>query len=244
MAAVRPKVTSSPGMEHLLTPGEIMLLGENILAGAISTAGAGTWTGASIATGIINRTGPTAGYTDTTDSAANIIAALAGNGAGIVDAGSTFRLLVRNTVAYAMTFAAGTGVVEGTGTLNIASSTVREYILTVLNSSPQQQYQMTGNSGYPELYFGYNVGSSGVAPSSVTSIPLQGSNGSAGSFTATPGASVSGTNVASGATILGLIEGPGGVIGVTLSTNNTGAVNGAISFGPTVQIDSIGTMGL
>lgn len=243
MSAVRLQVASDQGFPRAILPGELILGGESLLAGAISTVGAGVWTGAAIATGIIQRTGPVGGYTDTTDTAANIIAALAGNSpAANIVPGSTFRLLVRNTVAQALTFAAGTGVTVGTGTVNIGSSLVREYLLTILSACPQAQYQMTGNNTYYTLFFGFNVGSAGAAPANPDSKSLQGSNGT-GAVNLL-GATVTGTNVGASCVVTGLIEGVSGIIGVYISVANTGAVNGAVTFGPTVQIDSIGTMGL
>jgi hypothetical protein len=254
MSLVRPWGSDNGVISRRVMPGDILGLGESLSAGAISTAGNGTWTAAAIATGIINRTGPTGAYTDTTDTAANILSAIAGsaayNGAAYPDVvpGTSFRLICKNTVAFAQTFATGTGVVAGAtaSTLNGTASAVREYLFTVLNTTPVQQWQMTGNSGYATLYFGYTVGASGAAPGVLTTIPYVGSNGAAtpGQATITPGATVSGTNVAASATVIGLIMGVGGIIGVTVSGNNTGAVNGPITFGPTVQVDSLGSWSL
>ena len=254
MSLVRPWGSDNGVISRRVMPGDILGLGESLAPGQITTVGNGTWTAAAIASGIINRTGPTGAFTDTTDTAANILAAICGsanyNGANYPDVvnGTSFRVLVKNTVAYAGTFAAGTGVVAGAvaSTLNLAASSVREYLFTVLNTTPVQQWQMTGNSGYANLYFGYAVGALGAAPSPLTTIPYVGSNGAAtpGQATMTPGATVSGTNVAASATVTGLIQGVGGIIGVVVSGNNTGAVNGAITFGPTVQVDSLGSWSL
>ena len=117
--------------------GDLMIGGESISAGALTTVGAGTWLAAAIAAGIIRRTGPVGGYTDTTDTAANILTALAGNAqAADLAPGSSFRLLFINTVAFAFTFAAGAGVTVGTGTLDVAASLWREYLVTILNPTP------------------------------------------------------------------------------------------------------------
>lgn len=244
MSAVRAAVYSNEVTARQIAPGDIMLGGESILAGAISTVGAGTWTGAKIATGCINRTGPVGGYTDTTDTSTNILAALAGNSAGAdVQAGSTFRLLVRNTVAQALTFAAGTGVVAGTGTLNIANSLVREYLLTVLNSAPAQTLSCTGVTTSTTISF--------VLPANATGLPMVGSNGNIGACTITPGMTVidltTSGNITAATTVVGVVSGPGGVTGVVLSAvpaGNFAAAGDSISFVPTIQIDSFGTMGL
>lgn len=240
MSIFRPLGSTDQGVTRPINPGDIIAGGESTLAGAITTAGAGTWLAPNIVTGIIARSGPTGAYTDTTDTAANIIAALAGSAyLPEVLNGTTFRFLVQNTVAFALTFAAGTGVVAGTGTLNIAASSVREYLLTVLNNSQPTQYQMAGNSGQVNLYLGYVVGTGSAAPAAPTMLPMFASNSSIGTFTPTPGATVTGTNIPANTTVLGLIQGVGGVIGVTLSANVTGAVNGAVSFTPTVKIDGL-----
>jgi hypothetical protein len=244
MSGVRPSVYANEVMERMIAPGDILLLGESILSGAIATAGAGTWTGAAIATGCINRTGPVGGYTDTTDTAANILLALQGNSpASEVMIGSTFRLLVRNTVAQALTFAAGTGVKTGTGTLNIANSLVREYLLTVLNASPLQSFACTGTTASAVVTF--------VLPPNATALPMAGSNGNVGVCSVTPGMTVTDTttsgNITAGTTVIGVGQGPGGIINVTLSAvpaSNFAAAGDILQFSPTIQIDSFGTMGL
>jgi hypothetical protein len=231
---VRPMVSDAGNLARSAYPGDIIAGGENILAGGIATAGAGVWTGAAIAAGIIRRTGPGAGYTDTTDTATNIIAALKGNAGCNVVPGSTFRTLFINTVAQAMTFAAGTGVVAGTGTLNCAASLVREYLWTILNASDPQTLQCNTTNASALVTF--------VLPSGASSLPLMASNGPIGAAAITPGMTVSGTGITAGTTVIGITMGQGGMVGVTLSAvaTATSAVGGvALSFGPTVQIDSL-----
>lgn len=234
MSAVRPSVYAADNvMERQLAPGDTMLQGESALAGAISTAGAGTWTGAAIATGIIKRTGPTAGFTDTTDTAANIITALAGNAPNVdILPGSTFRLLVRNTVAYALTFAAGTGVVSGDGTLGISASDWREYLVTILNTCAQQVWSCNTTNGSAVVTFSLALNQ--------VSIPFQGSNGQPGTLSNLVGATVTGTGIPAGTTVIGVTQGQGGVTGVTLSANATATnTNVALTFGPTVKFDGL-----
>lgn len=244
MSLVRVSGYDGSGLERLMGPGDQMAKGDNILGAQITTVGAGTWTGAAIANGIIRRTGPTGGFTDTTDTAANILTAIAGNASGTdLIPGCTFDLVVQNTVAFAHTFAAGTGVIAGTGTLNISASSVRKYIVTVLNTTPVQTFTMSFNSGQTNIYFGTTLGSAGSAPSPVTSFPLVGSNGTVGAVQITPGASVTGTGIQASTTVIGLIQGQAGIIGVTLSnTTNAATTNGSgnvITFGPSVQIDGL-----
>lgn len=215
-----------------LSPGDLLAGGENILAGTIATAGAGTWTGAAIATGIIRRTGPGAGYTDTTDTAVNILAALAGNAPdNPVVPGTSFRMLFINTVAQAMTFAAGTGVVAGTGTLDCAASKTREYLFTVLNSTRQQTIQSNTTNVSPTVTF--------VLPPNMSALPI-GPN--VPNYNITPGMLVTGTGISAGTYVTGVTQGQGGIIGVTLSANATAtsAAGGvALTFGPRVQIDAL-----
>jgi hypothetical protein len=72
----------------------------------ITTVGNGTLTAAALVGDIIVRTGPTGAFTDTTDTAANIIAAFP-SGAPLNVANE---VLIKNATAFPMTIAAGTGV--------------------------------------------------------------------------------------------------------------------------------------
>lgn len=229
MVAVN-QVVKGHGGERLFVPGDFVLAGENILAGAIATVGAGTWTGAAIATGIIRRTGPVAGYTDTTDTATNIMAAIGGNQINPVPIpGSTFRMLLLNTVAQALTFAAGTGVVAGTGTLNVAASLWREYLWTVLNTGPTFSLSCSITNASPTVLFNL--------PQQATSLPM---GSTFGGVNVTPGMTVSGTGITAGTLVLGLTLGQGGILGVTLNANATATASSVLlTFGPTLQIDSL-----
>lgn len=72
---------------------------------AITTVGNGTLTGAGLVGNQIVRTGPVAAFTDTTDTAANIVAAFPGG----IAAGSSI-VSIKNATAFTQTLAAGTGV--------------------------------------------------------------------------------------------------------------------------------------
>jgi hypothetical protein len=76
----------------------------NLANTAISTVGAGTLTAAAIAGQVITRSGPTAAFTDTTDTAANIITAMP------FLIGQSTVLQIINTTAFPETLAGGTGV--------------------------------------------------------------------------------------------------------------------------------------
>jgi hypothetical protein len=71
----------------------------------IATAGNGTLTAAAVLGGQIARTGPVAAFTDTTDTAANLVAGLGG-----FQAGQAFLFMVKNGTAFVQTLAGGTGV--------------------------------------------------------------------------------------------------------------------------------------
>lgn len=234
MSLIRPLGIDGTAQSRLPAAGDVLGLGEVI--SALATAGAGTWTGAIIATGLLSRTGPGAGYTDTTDSAANILAALAGNAPNAdVQPGTTFRFRILNTVAFLLTFAAGAGVVAGSGTLNVAASTGRDYLFTVLSSCPLQTLQANTVNATAAVTF--------VLPPGAVALPFQGSNGPVGAISNLVGATVTGAGIAAGTTVLGVTQGQGGAIGVTLSANATAtsAAGGTpLTFQPTIRIDSLG----
>jgi hypothetical protein len=235
MAIGRLLVVTNGLPAEQLSPGTIVAGGENVLAGALTTVGAGTWLGAAIATGIIRRTGPVGAYIDTTDTATNILLALAGNGPGAdVLPGTTFRTMFINTVAQAMTFAAGVGVVVGTGTLDCAASLIREYLWTVKNTTPQVILNCATTNASAVVTFNLPPGQS--------SLPI---GPAVNAVNITPGATVSGTGITAGTTVIGLTMGQGGITGVTLSANATATTNPvALTFGPTILVDTLGTKGL
>jgi hypothetical protein len=96
---------------------------------AVATVGNGTLTAAQMLTGNIRRSGSTAGYADTTDTAANIIASIPNAAAGV-----GYELTIANTVGFIDTIAAGAGVTLS-GTTAIAASASRKYVVTITNVS-------------------------------------------------------------------------------------------------------------
>lgn len=79
---------------------------------------------AAIAGGIYQRSGMTVGRTDTTDTAANYLAAFTG-----MDIGDSYIFKISVTVAVVLTLAAGTGVTLA-GKTTVAASGVGEFLLT------------------------------------------------------------------------------------------------------------------
>lgn len=102
------------------------LVGNRATAAVTGTTGA-TLTAAQLLSGVILRSGPTAGYADTFPTAALIKAALSG-----AEVGMGFEFTIVNTVAFANTVAAGTGITLA-GTTAISASKSRRYLCTLTN---------------------------------------------------------------------------------------------------------------
>lgn len=115
------------------TTGQIAALaateGAPFIVTNITTVGNGTLTAAGLVGGEIVRSGPTGVYTDATDTAANIIAALPG---AVV--GSSFSILIKNTTAFTQTITAGTGVTLPP-TVIVPAFAVLNYIATIATAS-------------------------------------------------------------------------------------------------------------
>lgn len=240
MPLARPLVYAG-GLPRMMYAGDLLSGGESITAGAIATAGAGSWTGAAIATGLIRRTGPVGGYTDTLDTAANIIAALAGNlPAADIAPGTSFRLKFINTVAQAHTYANGRGTKSGTGTLTTAASCIHDYLLTILNASPEVSLQGTFTNAAAAVVF--------TLPPNMTAFPLGAAVNPQG-IAITPGMTITdsttGGNISANTTVIGVTQGAGGITGVTMSANGGGnsaaAPGDLLIFSPTILVDSLGS---
>lgn len=95
----------------------------------ITTAGNGTLTAAGLVGGEIVRTGPVAAFSDATDSAVNIIAALPG---AVVN--SSFNILIKNATAFTQTITAGAGVTLPL-TVIVPAFTVSNYVGTVATAT-------------------------------------------------------------------------------------------------------------
>ena len=94
---------------------------------ANATVSNATLTAASLVGGVITRSGSIAAYSDTTDTATAIVAAIAN-----AQVGTSFDLTIINTVAFAETIVAGTGVTLA-GTTTLAASSSRRFIGTITN---------------------------------------------------------------------------------------------------------------
>lgn len=202
---------------------DVVLIAE--ILGTLTTAGSGTITGALFNNSIISRTGPTGAYTDTTDTAANIVAALLGSpyNTGIfsnasigLPTNSTYRLRYINTVAFAMTLAAGTGVTLGTNT-GIAASSWRDYLVTITNGTPSQIFTgATTNT---------STSVTGILPGQLALL--------------TPGMLVTAASGIAGGTTIAAINPMTGTLTLSAAATATVALN-ALTFSPTITIQGIG----
>lgn len=117
------QLSQATGLSSFTAAGQIV--GALPVAAAVTATAGTTLTAAQIAGGLIARSGPTAAFTDTTDTAANIIAAINSMGAG-----EGFDLSIQNTTADALTLAAGTGVTLA-GTTTVSATSTRRYRVTM-----------------------------------------------------------------------------------------------------------------
>lgn len=126
----------------------------------ITTVGNGTLTAAGLVGGEIVRTGPVANFSDATDSAVNIIAALPGTVVG-----SSFSILIKNATAFTQTITAGVGVTLPSTVITPAFS-VNNYIGTVASATTITLVHIDTTT--------ISVGSNTTAPS-ITTISTVGS---------------------------------------------------------------------
>jgi hypothetical protein len=186
--------------------GEIVMSQLKILP--LATVGAGTLTAAMVLAGILNRTGPVGAYIDTFPAASDILAANPQLGVG-----DSWTFVFRNTVAQAMTAAAGVGIILGTN-VDTAASLVREYLFTVLSGGVQQIF---------------------AANTTNTSATITGLTQSQAALLQ-PGMGVTGTGIQANSTILG-VNSTLGTVTLSLAATATGTV--ALTFFPRIQLEGI-----
>lgn len=110
------------------TTADIAQLGSSgapTVATPITTVGNGTLTAAAIVGGVILRSGSAAAYSDATDSAANIIAAIPSPSIG-----DSFFVTIKNTTAFAETLTAGANVTLPT-TVIVPANSAATYLVTL-----------------------------------------------------------------------------------------------------------------
>lgn len=215
--------------DRRIMPGDLLACGTGFAnATAIVTVGAGVWTAASIASGNINRTGPVGAFTDTTDTAQNILAAIQGNGyAPDTIQGLVFKTRFYNGVAQALTLAIGVGVKLGSNT-PCAASLWKDYEWTVLCATPEVTIpSVIMTNGNKVLTF-------------TTPIPMSPPNFNGTQPLITPGMSLTGVSLTAGTLVVGLTYGQGTITGVTTDTNSTGTTTNPVTFSPNLRVDGAG----
>ena len=244
---VRPTVMRGGLGEDRFMPGDILADGRS--SNTLSTNGAGTITAAMVAAGILVRDTVGAGFTDTLDTTWNIIKALAGNfPAADVVQGLSFLFAYKNTVAQALTLAAGDTGTSLVGTTTNAGSLWREYLITILNATPQVTKMCGTTNGNKVITFDDPV-IVGSNKSGAASSDASGSYAAptGGYGTITPGMVVNGTGITNGTKVVGVTYGgQGNITGVTTDTNST-ATNAsgiALTFLPCITVTGLGTSGL
>ena len=128
-----PLATSGPQVAQT-TVGAIAALAANTLdptVTTITTVGAGLLTAAAIVGGVIVRSGSVAAYSDTTDTAVAIIAALP-TGAQV---GTAWKLEIKNLTAFSETLVAGVGVTLSGNKDVIPPNSVGSYLVTYVSAS-------------------------------------------------------------------------------------------------------------
>lgn len=100
---------------------------------AIAAAAGTTLTAANLLTTNVVRTGPTAAFADTLDTAANIIAALSPGAAGQYK--GSFECQYINNTAYVGTIQAGTGVTLTGASAAIPANSVAQLLITVTGAA-------------------------------------------------------------------------------------------------------------
>lgn len=129
---------SAGGLETMKAAGSGICAAVDPTQGALATVGAGTLTAQVMAGDLVYRTGPTAGYTDTTDTAANIELSFG----AAMDIGDTKLIAYSNQVAFAATIAGGTGVTLTSTKATIAASAQSFILLKKTGAGASAAYNL------------------------------------------------------------------------------------------------------
>lgn len=208
-------------------PGDILASGEAVAA--LAADANSTLTGAMIASGVINRTGMTAGRTDTTDTAENVLVALGGNDYDRnALAGMSFRFEYRQSVAFATTWAHGRGWVAGIGTLDVSASKVKTFLCRILCAQKEAVVPNAAtHNGTKAIEF--------ITPQAAGTV--------------VPGMMVTGAGITAGTKVLGVTYGDATnrgntdkICAITTDTNSTvDAASGVqLTFSPVIEINGLG----
>ena len=230
MAGFRQSGNNGAFSDQLIQPGDTVLSGE-VITSVTGTVGT-TLSAGVICGGLVTRSGPSANFTDTIDTADNILNALSGganNNVPVVEPGTTFRLRIMNNSSYTETISGQSGVVLGSGTFTLATVTWREFLVTVLAVQKVQSLLCVTTASSTAVTFSLPIGQVALAIG-----PSQYANN------IVTGAVVSGTGIATNTTVAGVTQGQGGILGITLSGTATASGTVLLSFGSTIRLDSLG----
>lgn len=128
---MRPIIKSPDGLQIVVGAGYGNTDNPGLVNGALTTVGAGTLTNKLVDAQMIYRTGPTAGFTDTFDTATNLDA---GVGAGM-DPGDCYVIEYSNQVAFAATIAGAAGVTLTSTKTGIAASGYGRLVLRKITNA-------------------------------------------------------------------------------------------------------------
>lgn len=206
MALARAQIDFGGNYVQGQRPGDTLFAGKTIAS--VTTAGSATLTPANITSGVINRTGPAAGFTDTFPTADSIFAA-----EPELDVGDSFELIYINTVAFAMTAAAGEGIVLGAN-VNVALSAVRKYLLTVLGDGRRQAFNAQVTNASPII--------TGVDALSISIIRV--------------GQGITGTGIPANSFVTSVNTTSGSF---TINANATATSNNALTTFPRIRVDGL-----
>ena len=215
MSLLKPIVMDGR-MERVAAQGDVIGAAETLANSSLTTVGSATLTAAIITSGFCIRSGPTAGYADTTDTAANIIAALStGLGSSSASPGDTFRFKFTNTVAFANTIAAGAGVTLGIlPTTEVSASTTKDFLVTLTNTTPTSTVSANTTNGTKVI--------TGMTEAQTAAVSV--------------GMQVTGTGIGASAVVTSVQSG----VGVNVSVASTATASAvAVTFSPTVTIAAL-----
>lgn len=205
------------GLQRQVFPGDTVAGGESILATQSATTL--TITAAMLLNAAILRN-PAVGATDTIDTAANLVAGLmSGLGLTGISNGTTFRTRIIVTTAQTDTVqaTANTGVTVNRGA--IAASSMKEFLVTVVNGTPAQSFLCTTVSGSAV------VGGLTAAQCALLSVGMVVTNAVA--------------NLQ--ATTIIAVNGAAGTVTMSGNANATNTTPVTVSFSPVVVVDGLAT---
>jgi hypothetical protein len=212
---VKPTVYDGP-VQRQVQQGDTVCAAEVIPAASSSTAL--TVTGQMLSQPFIqSNEGGAAAYT--VDSAANIILSLsAGLGLLSIQNNTTWRLRHINTTAFVVTYAAtaNTGVTVSSGVVN--ASSVKDFLLTVVNGTPQQTYSATTINGSAQI--------GGLTQAQVATL--------------TPGMIVTSASAGQQGTTILSVNISNGTVTLSGNANATNVVPISYTFSPVVTLTGIG----